>query len=69
MCCMDLELISGAEMAIFREIDLEGKWVSVVSQLVMVSGCLHHLVAELVPQHHILTFFSDFFVRFLDYNN
>lgn len=43
MCCMDLELICRAGMAILRETDRSGgKWVSVVSQLVMVSGGLHH---------------------------
>lgn len=54
MRCMDLELICRAAMAIS---DQGGgkKWVSVWSQLVMVSGGLHHLAAELVPQHHLLT--------------
>lgn len=57
MRCMDLELICSAAMAILRETDQGGgkKWVSVWSQLVMVSGGLHHLAAELVPQHHLLT--------------
>lgn len=56
MCCMDLELICRVGMAILSETDQGGgKWVSVVSQLVMVSGGLHHLAAQLVPQHHLLT--------------
>lgn len=48
-----------------------GKWVSVVSQLVMVSAGLHHLAAELVPHQHLLQFHTtkclDYcFVKFLN---
>lgn len=41
-----------------------GKWVSVVSQLVMVSAGLHHLAAELVRHQHLLQFHP---TKFLDY--
>lgn len=81
MCCTDLELICKAGWPYWeRQIGGRwGVWVSVVSQLVTVSGGLHHLAAELVPQHHLLTipilfhpteFHSAFwgcFVKFLDY--
>lgn len=56
MCYMDLESICTARMAILSQTDWEGRnWVSVAPQLVIVSGGLHHLAAELVPQHHLLT--------------